>query len=173
MKDPLNRDKEIITFTGKYINVFEPKIEEIDIKDIAHALSLQVRFTGHIKCHYSIAQHSLFVSTHLPFKYKLSGLLHDAAEAYLSDISSPQKHNMDQFKEIEHNLMLVISTKFNFVYPLDDEVKLVDKQALEWEFYNLVYPKRLSIKFWYYYLIPPFVIEKLFLKRFKLLSNQK
>ena len=40
---------------------------------------------------------------------------------------------MPQYKEIEHNLMLLIAKEFGFEYPLVDEVKAIDKAMLEYE----------------------------------------
>src|SRR6266496_3875421 len=86
---------EIILASGKWFNVFNPKPEDVDIRDIAHALSNQCRFTGHTKEFYSVAQHSVLVSTFCAPEDAAWGLLHDASEAYLSDIASPVKKHPD------------------------------------------------------------------------------
>ena len=46
----------IRTYTGIYMNVFEPTLEMIHIEDIAHALSMQCRFGGHLYDFYSVVQ---------------------------------------------------------------------------------------------------------------------
>ena len=66
-----------------------------NIYSIAYSLSFINRFTGHAGA-YSVAQHSILVAQHLPEEFKLSGLLHDATEAYLSDVSSPLKRLMPE-----------------------------------------------------------------------------
>ena len=87
----------IETYSGKQANILEPEKSEIVIEDIAHALSNQCRFTGHTKRFYSVAQHScavhdLLKKSHPAQPYlQLIGLMHDASEAYLSDIASPWK----------------------------------------------------------------------------------
>ena len=81
------------TFTGRRVNPLEFKGEDIDIRDIAHALSFVCRYGGHCKKFYSVAEHSLRVAYIAPSKYRLAGLLHDAAEAYLGDIIRPLKYN--------------------------------------------------------------------------------
>jgi uncharacterized protein len=70
----------IRTYTGLYINVFNPKPEMIEIEDIAHALSFQCRFGGHLPKFYSVAQHSLNCSYLVKEPaLKLTALLHDAS----------------------------------------------------------------------------------------------
>ena len=49
----------ITTFTGKHFGPIHPIPEKIDMKDIAHALSLICRANGHTRFFYSVAQHSI------------------------------------------------------------------------------------------------------------------
>jgi len=83
----------ITTYTGKkfFFNDITP--EQIDIFDIAHALSMLCRFTGHIHQFYSVAQHSLLVDSRIVGEPQihLAALLHDAAEAYVNDLAQPLK----------------------------------------------------------------------------------
>lgn len=125
----------IRTFTGIYMNVFEPTLDMIFIDDIAHALSNQCRFGGHLPKFYSVAQHSILCSSLVSDEYKLAALLHDASEAYLLDIPSPIKQGLSNYKEIEDKLMTLIAKKFGFKYPLELPVKEIDKKILnlEWE----------------------------------------
>jgi uncharacterized protein len=127
----------IRTYTGKYVDVFNPTPDMICIEDIAHALSNTPRFGGHLKHFYSVAQHSLSCAKCMD-DYKLEALLHDASEAYLTDMPSPIKKKMPQYQEIEDNLMKVIAEKFGFQYPLPDEVHRIDKQMLDSEWRLLV-----------------------------------
>lgn len=128
----------IRTFTGVYVNVFEPTIDMIDIEDIAHALSNQPRFGGHLPEFYSVSQHSVACSWAADSEDKLVALLHDASEAYLIDIPSPIKAGLCNYKEIEHNLMLLIAEKFDFEYPLNPEIKKIDRHMLQAEWDNLM-----------------------------------
>lgn len=127
----------IRTYTGKYVDVFSPTPDMICIEDIAHALSNTPRFGGHLKHFYSVAQHSLSCAECIK-EYKLEALLHDASEAYLTDMPSPIKKRMPQYKEVEDGLMKVIAEKFGFQYPLPDEVHRTDKQMLDSEWRLLV-----------------------------------
>jgi hypothetical protein len=131
----------IRTFTGIYVNVFEPTMEMIFIEDIAHALSNQCRFGGHLPQFYSVAQHSTAMSTKMHKKHKLAALLHDASEAYLLDIPSPIKKGLSNYKEIEDRLMILIAEKFGFQYPLHEKVKEVDEYMLQWEWSSLMLTK--------------------------------
>lgn len=128
----------IRTFTGVYVNVFEPDINTINIYDIAHALAFQGRFTGHLPRFYSVAQHSIMCSKRVEPKYKLQALMHDASEAYLTDMPSPIKNRMPQYREVEDKLMGVISEIFNFEYPLHPSVKEADRGELEREWHCLM-----------------------------------
>lgn len=132
------REKEIITFSENYINVFDPKLEDIKIEDIAHALSQLCRWNGHTKTFYSVAQHSIWVCENVQQEHKLAALLHDASEAYLVDIPRPIKVFLKDYKKLEDSLMKVISQKFNFKYPFDQIVKDADDLALQYEWDNYI-----------------------------------
>jgi hypothetical protein len=90
------RGPYIVTYTGRRFHFLDPKIDEISIEDIAHALSNVCRFTGHTKRFYSVAEHSCLVSALCD--NRLEGLLHDASEAYMSDLSSPLKMLVPDYK---------------------------------------------------------------------------
>lgn len=119
----------IQTFTGIQFWPLDPRPEEIDIRDIAHALSNQCRFAGHCNQFYSVAEHSVRVSWLLSHEYKLWGLLHDAAEAYLVDLPKPIKKWSQMgvlYSEIEDALMLAIGAKFGLTFPMPTAVKKAD-----------------------------------------------
>lgn len=94
------------TYSGKAVDLFDTKPEQIDFNDIAHALSLLCRFTGHTREHYSVAQHCVLVSKLLPEEIQIYGLLHDAHEAYLGDINTVVKRviNRSILSEVAENL---------------------------------------------------------------------
>lgn len=81
----------IQTWKGKAVDLLDPRPEQICIEDIAHALARICRYTGHTDEHYSVAQHSVLVAEHVPEDIRLAALLHDAAEAYVQDVSRPLK----------------------------------------------------------------------------------
>jgi len=123
-----NIDSCIKVYSGILFDPLNPNIEDIKIEDIAHALSQICRFNGHCNEFYSVAQHSVLVS--ILSEDHRAGLLHDATEAYLLDIPSPVKKNINGYKEIENNLLTILSKKFNFTYPLPIDVKQADNTML-------------------------------------------
>src|SRR5690348_18006267 len=96
----------IHTFTGRTFCPLDPKPEDIDIQDIAHALSCQCRFTGHSRKFYSVAEHCVRVSLLVSPDLQLAALLHDASEAYLSDVARPIKRlpAMAEYRRTEEAL---------------------------------------------------------------------
>ena len=129
----------IRTVTGKYVNVFDPDPETICIEDIAHSLSMQCRFGGHLPDFYSVAQHSMNCAYLIvDDNQKLSALMHDASEAYLIDVPRPVKLGLYNYKGIENRLMEVIAEKFGFHYPLSQEIKSVDERMLQAEWHHLM-----------------------------------
>lgn len=129
----------IQTFTGKLINVLDLDIDLLDIRDIAHSLSLQCRFNGHSGEFYSVAQHCVYVSRQLPKNKKRAGLMHDATEAYLCDIPSPLKPHLSNYKQLELAATKKIEDKwFDGADVLEDpQVKEADIRMLATEFRDL------------------------------------
>ncbi|MEM9221073.1 MAG: metal-dependent phosphohydrolase [Pseudomonadota bacterium] len=127
---PVDRGPWIQTHTGVAFHILDPQPEDIAIEDIAHALSNTCRFVGHTNKFYSVAQHSVIISDHLPQHLKLAGLLHDASEAYLNDFARPFKKLLIQYSGLEAWLMGAIANKFGFEYPFDPLVKQADTAIL-------------------------------------------
>ena len=137
---------ELMTYTRKMFDPLHPNTDRIDIADIAHALSLLCRANGHIRHFYSVAQHSINCMMeaqargHSP-RLQLACLLHDASEAYLSDITRPVKAELPQYKQIETPLQEAIWNKW-LVQPLTEEetvqVFQIDDAILAHEFLYLM-----------------------------------
>ena len=132
----------IYTVSGKKFYPLCPKTEDIDIRDIAHSLSMLVRANGHFPSFHSVAQHSIecceeALARGEDRKIALACLLHDASEAYMSDVTTPVKNNLDAYKKYEQNLINLIFEKYTG--PLTEEEKIVvfsiDKELLYYEFY--------------------------------------
>lgn len=136
----MRKDNQYIrTYTGVKFYPLHPEPDEINIEDIAHALSNNCRWGGHCRYFYPVAQHSVFV-TRLLSEHRLCGLLHDAAEAYLMDMPSPIKRQMPEYTAIEDNLMEVVARKFGFEWPKSASVTGADRVALYCE-RKVLFPK--------------------------------
>lgn len=85
------RDIFVTTASGRSWRLLDPSPADVDFRDIAAHLARLCRFVGAGHTFYSVAQHSVLVASQLPTHMRLYGLLHDAHEAYLGDISSPLK----------------------------------------------------------------------------------
>lgn len=106
-----------------------PQLDQIEIEDIARALSNICRFGGQIKRHYSVAQHSLHVMELVPEQYKFEALMHDAAEAYTTDIPTPLKRELgNAFSTIELRINVAVGERFKVdLTQLPDCVHVADR----------------------------------------------
>lgn len=158
------------TYTGDKFHFTKPRPEEIHIEDIAHHLSLLCRYTGACKFFYSVAQHSLYVAQLVPEELQLTALLHDAAEAYLNDISRPVKYS-HRLDITEQEITKVIDAKYgiNSHHPdikLADDIMLATeagqlmKNMTDWK--PLPQPVNIAI-----HQVAPYMIESAFLDRFR------
>lgn len=94
-----NTPTAIEVYSGHFLDLAAPSLEDLRTSDIAHAMSLICRYGGHIKRFYSVAEHSVLVhdlvSEMKATRFvRTAALYHDAAEAYLGDIPSPLKNAM-------------------------------------------------------------------------------
>jgi len=132
---PAHTTASICTFTGKEFWPLEPKHEDIDIVDIAHALSQIVRYTGHVSQPWTVGLHSIEVSNRIEARtgnviLALAGLLHDASEAYLVDVPRPLKPHFQGYAAMEAKLEEAIFARFGLPYPLPKIVKDTDTDML-------------------------------------------
>ncbi|MDR5008327.1 hypothetical protein RGK87_04805 [Agrobacterium fabacearum] len=130
------------TFTGRKYWPCDPRAHEVYIEDIAHSLSLQCRYAGHVLRFYSVAEHSVLIArylsaTHAP-EVALAGLLHDAPEAYCVDIPRPLKPYLTNYKGIEQKNWLAIAARYGLPAELPDEVHDADNRIIADELVNLV-----------------------------------
>lgn len=137
-------DNYIETFTGRKFYFLNPTPDQFNIIDIAHALSMTCRYTGHSNKFYSVGEHSWHMSRmlgNLPKEIQLAALLHDASEAYITDIASPVKMHLPDYKVIEDHIMREMCKRFMIEYPIHPAVKVADLTMLSIEA-NFLLPSR-------------------------------
>lgn len=118
------------TFTKGQFWPMDPRVDEIHIEDIAHALSNICRYGGHCRKFYSVAEHSCHVSDSLPPHYALDGLLDDAAEAYIGDMIRPIKYSIPVYQELDEVISIQIRKRFGLTRCRRPEVMTVDNAIL-------------------------------------------
>jgi len=131
----------IQTVSGRRFNPLEPDPDEVDIGDIARALSNQCRFGGNARTFYSVAQHSCLVADLVAehgadVETQLWALLHDASEAYLVDLPHPLKHRSELgrlYAAAEDGLQAAIVDHFCLPPDPPRVIKQVDRSLLATE----------------------------------------
>ena len=131
----------IQTVSGLYVDPLNLRVEDVRLEDIAHALSNQCRFSGHTRAFYSVAEHSVRVAGLLqeqgcPIEVVLHGLLHDASEAYLTDMPRPLKTDPafgERHRAAEGAAQAVVLAAFNLGAEEPEAVKVADNILLATE----------------------------------------
>jgi 5'-deoxynucleotidase YfbR-like HD superfamily hydrolase len=96
------------------------------------------RFNGNTTCHYSVAEHSLWVESKVSNQFKKQALMHDASEAYIADIMRPIKKVLPGYNDLEEAIMMAIASKYGFDWPMSPEVKEADDRMLMTEKRDLI-----------------------------------
>lgn len=139
-----DRPRFVETYTGGRFHPFDPSPEAVRLEDIAAGLAHTCRFGGHCRRFYSVALHSLHVSSELESagtKLAAYGLLHDAGEAYLGDIPRPLRNAFDGLDRAEAQIREVVWEAFGLPPPGEDEWALVrraDDRLLAYEAHELL-----------------------------------
>lgn len=139
------------TISGRAFYPLDPWPEDVDIGDIAHALSLVCRFGGHCSKFYSVAEHSVRVCEAIEGASgtegeAFCGLMHDAAEAYVGDVIWPLKQSLagesNGYKQIERRVERAIAKRFHLPFEMPPIVKRFDLVLLSTEKRDLMNPGR-------------------------------
>lgn len=137
-------DGWIQTYTGGRYYFHSPALDSINPLDISHSLSMICRYNGHVRKFYSVAEHCYLMSRYAfdagyGMAVAQAALLHDAAEAYVGDVTTPLKRLMgDEYEVIERKANIVISERFGVSYYEDDihsqrirrDVKELDRRII-------------------------------------------
>ena len=118
------------TYSGGRFYPADPRVEDINPLDIAHALSMLCRYGGHISRFMSVAEHCVLMSEAVAPENALAALLHDAAEAYLVDVPRPLKNILPDYRATEAKVEAVIAERFGLALPFSSEVKEADNRIL-------------------------------------------
>ena len=131
----------IETYTGIQFEFLDPQPKHFNIIDIAHALSMTCRYTGHCRTFYSVAEHSWHMARMLEGCSKdiqLAALLHDGSEAYLPDVASPIKKHLSDYNDMEDAILVALFKKYHLEYPMHPAIKLADRAMLSIEARHLL-----------------------------------
>jgi hypothetical protein len=121
----------ISLLSGQMFDYDNPGALPVSIEDIATNLSNCCRFAGAVKHFYSVAQHAVNCSFIVPPEHAFTALMHDTAEAFTNDITTPLKFKAGEFfKPLEIRIESAMAVQFGFIYPLPNPVKLADMQML-------------------------------------------
>lgn len=143
------------TYSGVLIDPGDIKPEQINLIDITHHLTNENRFGRALPfdIHYSVAEHSMYLAAYV---YKTTesielarcALMHDAAEAYLGDITTGLKRYLHDYKVLESKLDFTIHEKYNisvkhhdYISSLDKRIIMDEIRCLRPEFYH-IYQKK-------------------------------
>lgn len=141
----------ITTHSGKFVDLANPQAETINFNDIAVALAREARFNGATSRMYSVAEHSLLVMHLTPAPYKIYGLLHDAHEAYIGDLTAPvynilaRNNDFRALNMLKNRLDAAIYKAARVEYPSLEAKQVVhaaDMQALAIEWHLLMNPAK-------------------------------
>jgi hypothetical protein len=125
----LASDYCIMLQSGRLFDLAHPEASVIAVEDIAHGLAHICRYAGQAAGFYSVAEHSVLVSRAVP-RARLAALFHDAAEAFVGDVSTPLKRLLPEFYTIEERIERVIFARFGLDWPAPPEVKVADLRVM-------------------------------------------
>jgi uncharacterized protein len=130
----------------KNLNFF---IKHIHLEDIAHGLSNNCRWNGHTQKFWSVAQHCCMMHDMAHDGERLTGLFHDAEEAYWGDMIKPLKNIINEkcpeITERMRHLRKLIFDKFS-IPDIGEATRINDFTCLEYEFENII--NHSSAKYW-------------------------
>ncbi len=170
--------EKITMFSGRHIAplALDVSAGDVGIDDVAHHLAMQVRWSGAVRYHYSVAQHSVLASLLVSDPAcAYDALMHDAPETYLQDMAKPLKANPalgNAYRKAEKIVAAVLEPFFGYDAELpavkDIDLRLLVTEAdqlvhgfAHWGYYEDVVPLDYKITKW-----SPEKAERKFLARY-------
>lgn len=156
----------IETRTGAKFWFSNPRSSDVMLEDVASALSKLCRYNGHVVDFYSVAEHACIMSDWVAAETwatpldALIALHHDDAEAYISDVPRPLKHQLSRYKEIEAAVEEAVFSKLGLPSTLPSWLKVIDTRIIRDEraqamsdsanawFTDSLEPLGVTLKFW-------------------------
>jgi hypothetical protein len=116
-------DRRILTYSGKLVDAFDLKPEDICLEDIAHHLALRNRFSGATREPYSVGQHCCLAAmlAKSPLRKDVA-LLHDSEEAYFPDFPGPWINPDTLWEEAEQERKAARIRIWNKYIPVSGDV---------------------------------------------------
>ncbi len=132
------------TASGRAWPLISPQPCHVHWDDVAEHLAKTNRFNGAtLNVTYSVAQHCCHVANSLPVAMRLYGLLHDAHEAFTSDITRPMKQALQVFgagdalkraeEAYDRAIFAAAGLEYPMPYAIAAYVKLADLKMLATE----------------------------------------
>lgn len=141
----------ILTNQGRLFTLEPSEIQKyiFPIKEIASSLSKLCRFNGHLRndIFYSVAQHSVHCFDKAPKNLKLACLLHDASEAYITDIPGPYRKKFEELSNYVDYVQDIIYDKYGIITTEEmyNAVKDIDRKMFITELRQLTNSAKLNL----------------------------
>lgn len=163
----------MLLWSGAWLDLLDPRASGFGIEDVAHGLAHVCRYAGQCNAFYSVAEHSLLVSEACPTA-PFAALMHDAAEAFIGDVTRPLKQLLPDYRSIERGIEAAIFERFGLCDGVPPAVKAADLRVLaaeqaqvmprgaaEWAAKADVRPAEVRVRH-----LPPAAAKQAFLVRF-------
>jgi uncharacterized protein len=122
-------DSRIMLHSGRLFDLANPETCHVNVEEVAHGLAHTCRYAGQCDGFFSVAEHSVLVSQ-VATRDKLAALFHDAAEAFVGDMSRPLKYLLPEYKIIEKRIEKAIFDQLGISWPSPAEVKVADHSVM-------------------------------------------
>lgn len=122
--------------SGKLVDLENVNPHEINLHDIAAALSKICRYNGHVDNHYSVAEHSVHLFDYFEREgwdkeTQRAAIMHDAPEYLLGDVTTPLKQLLGAaYTRLETSLYTKVAMRFRLSWDIPEIVYDADRRIL-------------------------------------------